>query len=238
MWSSRCRTVSPFARSTPSFVTASPYAAVVPFTAQRTVFTLTPPSYLEQGLKPVISAQTLDVHFNGHHKAYLNKTNELVKGTSNENKKLEEVIVAAKKDNNTALFNNSAQLWNHSFYWSCMAPAKSKQTELPSSLETQIKKDFGSVEDFKKKFSDNAVGNFGSGWTWLVKKDGKLAIWNSSNAETPISSPDQGVPLLTVDVWEHAYYLDHKNKRADYVKGWWDVVNWEHVQKQFESTSH
>jgi len=196
---------------------------------RRTVFTLQDPSYLKTGLSPVISAKTLEFHFGGHHKAYLNKTNELVKGTKYESLPLVELVVASKKDNAVALFNNSAQLWNHSFYWDCMAPVGT--TKISDAFEKKLAAEFGSLQEFKKKFTDAAIGNFGSGWTWLVNKNGKLEIWNSSNADTPCANvSERGKPLLTIDVWEHAYYLDHQNRRAEYANKWWEVVDWKFVE--------
>jgi Fe-Mn family superoxide dismutase len=197
----------------------------------RSLFTLNDPPYLKTGLTPAISANTLNFHFNGHHKAYLNKTNDLIKGTPLENKSLEDVILVAKTTNNAALFNNSAQLWNHSFYWDCMAPV-GETGEISAELEQLIKESFGSVAEFKKKFTDSAVANFGSGWTWLVNINGKLEIQNTSNAESPVTLRVK--PLLTLDVWEHAYYLDHQNRRPEYINKWWDVVNWNFVNKQLK----
>jgi len=199
--------------------------------AARSLFTLKEPSYFKAGLAPAISAKTLDFHFNGHHKTYLNKTNDLIKGTALENKSLEDVILVAKTTNNAPLFNNSAQLWNHSFYWDCMAPPDQAGAPSPA-LEKLIKEFFGSVDDFKKKFTDNAIGNFGSGWTWLVNINGKLEIQNTSNAESPITLRVK--PLLTIDVWEHAYYLDHQNRRPEYINKWWEVVNWKFIEEQLK----
>nr|AAT91955.1 iron-superoxide dismutase [Acanthamoeba castellanii] len=195
------------------------------------LFTLNDPAYLKTGLEPAISAKTLDFHFNGHHKAYLNKTNDLVKGTSLENKSLEDVILVAKTTNNAALFNNATQLWNHSFFWDCMAPTN-QTGQISPELEKLIKESFGSVADFKKKFTDSAIANFGSGWTWLVNINGKLEIQNTSNAESPVTL--RVTPLLTVDVWEHAYYLDHQNRRPEYLNKWWEVVNWKFVDQQLK----
>lgn len=212
-----------------SAVASAPLHSASKPSGSRRLFTLSDPSYLKTGLAPAISSKALDVHFNGHHKAYLNKTNDLVKGTALDGKPLEEVVLAAKSSNNTALFNNSAQLWNHSFFWDCMAPAG--QNGKPSAaLEQRIKESFGSFDDFKKKFTDSAVGNFGSGWTWLVDANGKLEIRNTGNADTPIAHKIK--PLLTIDIWEHAYYVDFLNKRPDYVSKWWEVVNWNFVEKQ------
>jgi len=212
-------------RFTPSIRAGCARAAA----GSRTLFTLNDPPYLKSGLAPAISPKTLDVHFNGHHKAYLNKTNDLTKGTPLENKSLEEVILVAKTTNNVPLFNNSAQLWNHSFYWDCMAPA-GQNGQASTELEKLIKEAFGSVADFKKKFTDSAIANFGSGWTWLVNINGKLEVQNTSNAESPVTLRSK--PLLTLDVWEHAYYLDHQNRRPEYINKWWDVVNWNFVNQQ------
>lgn len=182
--------------------------------------------YAKDALEPHISAETLEYHYGKHHQTYVTKLNALIEGTENENKSLEEII----KSSTGGLFNNAAQTWNHTFYWNCLAPnAGGKPT---GALADAIAAEFGSFEDFQTKFNESAAGNFGSGWTWLVKNsDGKLAIVNTSNAGTPLT--DGVTPLLTVDVWEHAYYIDYRNSRPNYLKGYWELVNWEFVSANF-----
>ncbi|KAL6071188.1 Superoxide dismutase [Balamuthia mandrillaris] len=208
---------------------ASASALLMSSSSRRSLFTLEEPPYLQSGLGSAISAKQLDFHFNKHHKTYLNKTNEAVQGTPDEYRSLEDVILSAKASGNAGLFNNSAQLWNHSFFWKCMAEP-GKTGEMSNELQQRLKDAFGSVEEFKKKFTQAATTNFGSGWTWLVDVNGKLEIMNTSNAESPVVMRVK--PLLTLDVWEHAYYIDHQNRRPDYITKWWDVVNWNFVNAQ------
>lgn len=181
-------------------------------------------------LEPWISRETIDYHYGKHHATYVNKLNELIQDTELETLELEAVVCASadSKGKPSPVFNNAAQAWNHAFYWQCLTP----KTESPSGdLAERLIRDFGSVETFQEKFTNAAVGNFGSGWTWLVAKpDGSLAIINTSNAATPLTGED--IPLLTCDVWEHAYYIDYRNVRADYVQGFWKHVNWAFVATQ------
>ncbi|MFD2177296.1 superoxide dismutase [Fe] [Veronia pacifica] len=177
--------------------------------------------YEKTALEPHISAETLDFHHGKHHNTYVVKLNGLVEGTELENKSLEEII----KTSTGGVFNNAAQIWNHTFYWHCLSP--NGGGEPTGELADAIVKSFGSFEEFKAKFTDSAINNFGSSWTWLVKKaDGTLAITNTSNAETPVSD-DSITPLMTVDLWEHAYYIDYRNVRPDYMAAFWSLVNWE-----------
>ncbi|MFN6884761.1 Fe-Mn family superoxide dismutase, partial [Proteus mirabilis] len=163
--------------------------------------------YALDALEPHISKETLEYHYGKHHQTYVTNLNNLVKGTDLENKSLEELI----KTTEGGIFNNAAQVWNHTFYWNCLAPNAGGAPT--GKIAEAINKAFGSFEEFKKQFNDAAAKNFGSGWTWLVKKaDGSLAIVNTSNAATPVSGEDK--PLLTVDVWEHAYYIDYRNARV------------------------
>lgn len=179
--------------------------------------------YTLDALEPHISKETLEYHYGKHHQTYVTNLNNLVKGTDLENKSLEELI----KTTEGGIFNNAAQVWNHTFYWNCLAPNAGGAPT--GKIAEAINKAFGSFEEFKKQFNDAAAKNFGSGWTWLVKKaDGSLAIVNTSNAATPVSGEDK--PLLTVDVWEHAYYIDYRNARVKYLEEFWALVNWSFVE--------
>lgn len=179
--------------------------------------------YALDALEPHISKETLEYHYGKHHQTYVTNLNNLVKGTDLENKSLEELI----KTTEGGIFNNAAQVWNHTFYWNCLAPNAGGAPT--GKIAEAINKAFGSFEEFKKQFNDAAAKNFGSGWTWLVKKaDGSLAIVNTSNAATPVSGEDK--PLLTVDVWEHAYYIDYRNARVKYLEESWALVNWSFVE--------
>jgi len=181
--------------------------------------------YAINALEPHISQETLEYHHGKHHNTYVVKLNGLVEGTELAEKSLEEII----KTSTGGVFNNAAQIWNHTFYWHCLSP--NAGGEPTGEVADAIVKAFGSFEEFKAKFTDSAINNFGSSWTWLVKKaDGSLDIVNTSNAATPLT--DEGVtPLLTVDLWEHAYYIDYRNLRPDYMNAFWALVNWEFVAK-------
>ncbi len=180
--------------------------------------------YGKNDLEPHISAETLDYHYGKHHNTYVVNLNNLVKGTEFEGKTLEEIV----KTSNGGIFNNAAQVWNHTFYWNCLAP--NGGGEPTGAVADALTKAFGSVAAFKEQLTDSAIKNFGSGWTWLVKKaDGKLAIVNTSNAANPMTDGDK--PLLTVDVWEHAYYIDYRNARPKYLENFWALVNWEFLAK-------
>ncbi|GGW74257.1 superoxide dismutase [Fe] [Alteromonas halophila] len=183
--------------------------------------------YEKNALEPHISSETLDYHYGKHHATYVTKLNGLVEGTDMENKSLEEII----KSSDGGVFNNAAQIWNHTFYWHCLSPNGGGEPTGP--LADAINAKWGSFDDFKAAFNDKAVNNFGSSWTWLVKTaDGSLDIVNTSNAETPISG-DAHLPLLTVDLWEHAYYIDYRNARPKYLEGFWALVNWEFASENF-----
>ena len=183
-------------------------------------FELPPLPYEKNALEPHISAETLEFHYGKHHQTYVTNLNNLVKGTEFEGKSLEDII----KTSSGGIFNNAAQIWNHTFYWHSMrAPGGA---EPPAKLADALTKAFGSVDKFKEEFNKQAAGNFGSGWTWLVQRpDGSLAIVNTSNAATPITGSDK--PLFTTDVWEHAYYIDYRNARPKYVEAFWNLVNWD-----------
>ena len=194
-------------------------------------FELPPLPYGKDALHPVISPETIDYHYGKHHQAYVNNLNNLVPGTKYEKMSLEEVVKASQgQASEKKVFNNAAQVWNHTFYWHCLAPKAGGDPT--GAIAAAIDKSFGNFADFKKKFSETAVNTFGSGWAWLVKNaDGSLAIESTSNAETPFAVGKQCV--LTVDVWEHAYYIDHRNARPKYVEEFWKLVNWDFVTKQY-----
>lgn len=177
--------------------------------------------YAKDALAPHISVETLDFHYGKHHATYVTKLNGLIEGTEYSDASLEEIITKGQAG---PVFNNAAQIWNHTFYWNSMSPDGGG--EPTGDLLEGINKAFGNVEAFKEEFSNSAINNFGSGWTWLVKKsDGSLAIVNTSNAACPLTDGD--TPLLTCDVWEHAYYIDYRNVRPDYLKAFWALVNWD-----------
>ena len=181
--------------------------------------------YAEDALAPTISAETLQYHYGKHHLAYVNNLNNLIKDTEFADMSLEDIIMKSSG----GMFNNAAQVWNHTFYWHCMTPNK---TEPKGALLEAINKKFGSLDEFKKQFSQSAITLFGSGWTWLAKNAaGELEILNTGNADLPMKSDKTA--LLTCDVWEHAYYIDYRNVRAKYVEGFWNLVNWEFVAKNF-----
>jgi len=187
---------------------------------------LPPLPYALDALQPHISKETLEFHYGKHHQAYVTNLNNLVKGSEFENARLEEII----RKSSGGMFNNAAQVWNHTFYWNCLSPRAGGEPKGP--LAEAISRKFGSFGAFKEAFSKSAVGNFGSGWTWLVKKaDGAVDIVNTSNAATPLTGPDK--PLLTCDVWEHAYYVDYRNRRPDYVAAFWNLVNWDFAAQNY-----
>jgi Fe-Mn family superoxide dismutase len=176
--------------------------------------------YERDALQPHISEETLDYHYGRHHLAYVNNLNALIQGTPQADAPLEAIV----RNSSGAVFNNAAQIWNHTFYWHSLSPNGGGRPG--GRLAEAIERAFGSFEAFKADFDKSAIGNFGSGWTWLVQRaDGSLGIVNTSNAATPITGSDR--PLLTVDVWEHAYYIDYRNARPKYLEAFWQLVNWE-----------
>ena len=182
--------------------------------------------YALDALAPHISKETLEFHYGKHHQTYITNLNNLIKGTEFENMRFEE---AARKSSG-GMFNNAAQVWNHTFYWMGLSPKGGG--EPTGALADAINKKWGSFAKFKEEFTKTAVGTFGSGWGWLVKKaDGSLDLASTSNAGTPLTGADK--PLLTCDVWEHAYYVDYRNARPKYVEAFWNLVNWEFVAKNF-----
>lgn len=192
-------------------------------------FELPPLPFAMDALEPHISKETLEYHYGKHHAAYVNKLNELVAGTADADKDLESII----RSSSGVLFNNAAQAWNHSFYWNCLSPAGGGEPS--GKLADAIQSAFGSLDAFRKEFEKHALGNFGSGWTWLVKKqDGSVLISDTANAGTPLT--DEAVtPLLTVDVWEHAYYIDYRNSRPNYLQAFWKLINWEFVSSRYDA---
>ena len=189
-------------------------------------FELPPLPYYLDALEPVISERTLSFHYGKHEQTYINNLNGLIIGTPFETMSLEEIV----KTSEGAIFNNAAQAWNHIFYFNSFAPnpPKGPKNELKKALEEQ----WGEVETFKKEFEKAGAGLFGSGWVWLAKKqDGKLEIISKPNAGTPLT--EGYTPLLTFDVWEHAYYLDYQNRRADQLKALWEIVNWDAVEARY-----
>jgi Fe-Mn family superoxide dismutase len=177
--------------------------------------------YALNGLEPHMSRETLEFHYGKHHRKYVDEANRLLKGTEYENSEIEEIIQAASG----ALFNNVAQAWNHAFFWNCLSPGGSRPD---TTLTEALSEHFGSVGDFTRQFTQTAVTLFGSGWVWLVMNDdGKLRIEQTTNADTPVRRGKS--PLLACDVWEHAYYLDHRHSRPAYLEAYWKLVNWEFV---------
>jgi Fe-Mn family superoxide dismutase len=178
--------------------------------------------YARDALAPHISAETIDFHYGKHHQAYLDNLNKQIAGTEFESLDLEAIIRKAQG----GMFNNAAQVWNHTFYWNCLAPNGGGEPK--GKLAEAIHAAFGSFAAFKEQFTQTALTTFGSGWAWLVQRpDGTLALVSTSNAATPITGTD--TPLLTCDVWEHAYYIDYRNARAKYVEAFWNLVNWDFV---------
>jgi Fe-Mn family superoxide dismutase len=183
--------------------------------------------YAKDALVPVISAETIDYHYGKHHNTYVVNLNKLIVGTEFENATMEEIIKKASGP----VFNNAAQVWNHTFYWNCLTPKGAG--EPTGELADAINKAFGSFAQFKEKLSATAVGTFGSGWGWLVKNsDGSLDVVSTSNAANPMK--DGKKPLLTIDVWEHAYYIDYRNARPGYVENIWKIINWDFVAQNFK----
>jgi Fe-Mn family superoxide dismutase len=194
-------------------------------------FTLPDLPWAKDSLAPTISAETIDYHYGKHHKAYVDNLNKFAEGTKYATMSLEDIVKAsAGQTSEKAIFNNSAQVWNHTFFWNSLAP---KAGGAPTgAIAGAIDKSFGSFADFKTKFSTAAAGQFGSGWAWLVKNtDGSLAIETTPNAETPLTGAKKAI--LTLDVWEHAYYIDYRNARPKFIEAWWNLVNWDFANKNF-----
>jgi Fe-Mn family superoxide dismutase len=183
-------------------------------------FTLPELPYAKDALAPAISEETLDYHYGKHHQTYVNNLNKLIEGTDDENKSLEEIILSS----DGGLFNNSAQVWNHTFYWNSMKPGGGG--EPTGELAEKINSAFGSFDDFKAKFAEAATTQFGSGWAWLVDGGSKLDVVKTANADLPMKHSQKA--LITIDVWEHAYYIDYRNARPNYISTWLDkLANWD-----------
>lgn len=202
---------------------------------------LPPLPYAEDALAPTISAETVSFHYGKHHKTYVEKTNELIKGTDFEKQSLSEIVKGSfgtdrNSPNGAALFNNAAQVWNHTFYWRGLKPGGGGAPT--GKVLEAINASFGSYDAFRKEFTTAATGQFGSGWAWLVENKGKLLVMKTANAETPITTADHR-PIFVVDVWEHAYYVDYRNKRLDYVNGILDkLVNWDFVNEKLANSGN
>lgn len=191
------------------------------------MFSLPDLPYEKKALEPYISEETLEYHYGKHHQTYVTNLNNLTVGSDLDNDDLENLI----KDSDGGVFNNAAQVYNHTFYWNCMAP--NAWWEATWAVADMIVRDFGSFDDFKEKFSTSAATNFGSGWTWLVQTpEGKLEIVNTSNAWTVITTDN--IPLMVIDVWEHAYYIDTRNARPKYIENFWNLVNWDFVNNNIK----
>jgi Fe-Mn family superoxide dismutase len=195
--------------------------------SQKAPFELPTLDYAQDALAPSISEETMRYHYGKHHATYINNLNNLVKGTEFESATLEKIILSAEG----AIFNNAAQTWNHTFYFTAFSSEAKPKPE--GALLEAIERDFGSFSSFIERFSASAVGLFGAGWTWLVQDEsGKLSIINTTNAANPMK---EGLkPLLVVDVWEHAYYIDYRNVRADAVRAVWNIIDWAIIEKRFK----
>jgi len=188
--------------------------------------TLPPLPYAADALAPYISKETIDFHYGKHHQTYVTNLNNLIKGTEFADHGLEDIV----RKSSGGVFNNAAQIWNHTFFWNSLTPGGGG--EPGGALAQAVQAKWGTFAGFKEAFTKSALGNFGSGWTWLVRKaDGSLDIVNTSNAATPLTTPDK--PLLTIDVWEHAYYIDYRNARAKYVEAFWSLANWDFAAANF-----
>lgn len=190
---------------------------------------LPPLPYALNALEPALSKETLEFHYGKHHRKYVKELNELIKGTEFENAPLEKII----RNSSGPLFNNAAQTWNHTFFWSCMTPEGGGKPT--GTLADAISRKWGSFADFKKAFSKSAETNFGSGWTWLVRKSRDIDIVNTHDAGNPLTTGDE--PLLTLDVWEHAYYIDYRNERPKFIEAFFkSLVNWDFALNNYETS--
>jgi len=195
-------------------------------------------SYDYKALEPHLDARTMEIHYTKHHAGYTSKLNEAIAGTDYEGKTIEEILAVAG-ETPAAIHNNAGGFYNHNLFWAVMSPDGG--SEPAGTLADRINEDFGSFEDFKEQFSGSAKLRFGSGWAWLIKKeDGSLAVTSTPNQDNPlmdvVDEDERGVPILCLDVWEHAYYLNYQNRRPDYVEAFWSVVNWEEVSRLYENS--
>jgi Fe-Mn family superoxide dismutase len=195
-------------------------------------FKLTELPYDLDALEPHVSARTLEFHHGKHHKGYVDKLNQNAGGTRYDDMALEEVIQQSHKNNDTPVYNNASQAWNHTFFWDSMSPGEASRPS--GSLSDMIDDQFGGLDEFRKQFKESAVGRFGSGWTWLVAEEDTLAIVSTSNADSPLITPT--APLITLDVWEHAYYLDYQNARDKFVDAFLGhLINWDFAEDNFDA---
>ena len=195
-------------------------------------FRLTELPYDLDALEPHVSARTLEFHYGKHHKGYVDKLNQNATGTRYEDMALEEVIQESHKNNDTPVYNNASQAWNHTFFWDSMRPGE--ESRPGGSLADMIDDQFGGLDEFRKQFKESAVGRFGSGWTWLVADEDTLAIVSTSNADSPLITPT--APLITLDVWEHAYYLDYQNARDKFVDAFLGhLINWDFAEDNLDA---
>ena len=196
-------------------------------------FELAPLPYASNALEPHIDAKTMEIHHGKHHAAYTSNLNAAVQGTAMENESIE-TILSKISSVSAAVRNNGGGFYNHNLFWNCMAPGKGGQPS--GKLAQAIQAAFGSFDTFKEEFSNAAKTRFGSGWAWLIVHDGKLVVCSSPNQDNPLmdDAPVKGTPILGLDVWEHAYYLNYQNRRPDYVSAFWNVVNWDFVAEQYE----
>jgi Fe-Mn family superoxide dismutase len=199
-------------------------------------FTLPPLPYAFNALEPHIDAQTMQIHHDKHHQAYVDNLNKAIAGSEHENKSLEELVAGAGKIS-PAVRNNGGGHWNHSFFWEILSPASGNQPS--GKLADAINQTFGSLDALKEKVNTAGATRFGSGWAWLIVKDGKLEVTSTPNQDNPLMDVAEvkGTPILGIDVWEHAYYLKYQNKRPDYLKEIWNVINWNKVAEHFERAS-
>ncbi len=199
-------------------------------------FTLPPLPYAFDALEPHIDAQTMQIHHDKHHQAYVDNLNKAIAGTENENKSLDEIVAKAGSIS-PAVRNNGGGHWNHSFFWEILGPSNGSQPS--GKLADAINQAFGSLDALKEKMNTAGATRFGSGWAWLIVKDGKLEVTSTPNQDNPLMDVAEmkGTPILGVDVWEHAYYLKYQNRRPDYLKAFWNVVNWNKVAERFEKAS-
>lgn len=188
-------------------------------------------NYAYDALEPLIDARTMEIHYGKHHAAYTSNLNNAIAGTANENKNIEEILKGSELA--PAVRNNGGGFFNHNLYWEILAPGGSPEPE--GDLKKQIVNDFGSVDAFKEQFTKAAITRFGSGWAWLVKQDGKLVVGSTPNQDNPLMNVSEvkGTPILGIDVWEHAYYLNYQNRRPDYVEAFWKLINWDVVSGYF-----
>lgn len=181
----------------------------------------------KDSLEPHISAETIDFHYGKHHNAYVEKLNKGIEGTKYAEMDLEAIVKESKKSDQ-GIFNNAAQVWNHTFYWNCLSPKGGGKPT--GKIAEKIDSKFGSFDKFKEEFAGKAGGNFGSGWTWLIENNGEIEVMNTDDADTPLAHGKKA--LLTADVWEHAYYIDYRNARPKYIEHFWNLVNWDFVNSK------